>query len=64
MKTYDQRKAELKLKKDGAYYYIGSWRYHVKSKYAESIKTGEIFRADFDTFLLEKNIIDMMNPVV
>lgn len=64
MKTYDQRKAELPLKKDGIFYCIGSWRFHTRANYAENVKTGEIFRANWDTFLVEKNIIDMMNPAV
>lgn len=63
MKTYDQRKAELQLKKDGTFYYIGTWRFHTRAHYAESLTTGEIFRSDWDTFLIEKNIIDMMSPV-
>jgi hypothetical protein len=63
MKTYDQRKAELQLRKDGAFWYIGSWRYYERLKFAENLSTGEVFRADWDTFLIEKNIIDMLSPV-
>lgn len=57
MKTYDQRKAELPLKRHGAYYYIGNWRYYIRLKFAENTSTGEMFHADFDSFLLEKKII-------
>ncbi len=63
MKTYDQRKAELQLRKDGAFWYIGNWRYYERLKFAENLNTGEVFRADWDTFLIEKNIIDMLSPV-
>lgn len=62
MKTYEQRKAELNLTWEKGCVIIKNWKYCMRMKYAENLNTGEIFKADWDTFLIEKNIIDMLNP--
>lgn len=61
MKTYYQLKAALQITRDRNFLYLGDWRYNPFQKYAESMKTGEIFRSDFDVFIIEKGFIDYQN---
>lgn len=63
MKTYEERKAELKITIKNFHYYVGQWRGSNKSKVAMNMFTGEVFHGNLDELLIEKRIIDMLDPV-
>jgi hypothetical protein len=61
MKTYEQRKAELPIKSDRFYKFIGDWEYSKNHCFARNLKTHETFTGTFDEFLIEKRFIDYLN---